>query len=214
MHPTQQAILELSRTRNIEEMKLRELGKLIGEKHPQKIKHHRGQLRKKGLLGPNTGIKKLEEMGKEALKSHSMLSIPILGSANCGEALVDAAESFEGFLNVSKNMLATRTKGLFAIRAVGLSMDKADMGGKNIEDGDFVIVDPKDREPKNNDYILSIINDAANIKKFVMDEPNQQVILVSESSQDIAPIYIHFKDKPEYFVNGKVVAVIKKPALK
>lgn len=211
MHPIQQAILELSRTRNVAEMRLRELGKLIGEEHPQKIKHHRDQVRKKGLLGPNIGIKKLEELGKEALKSHFMFSIPILGAANCGEAILEATESFEGFLNVSKNIFSKTTKGLFAIRAVGQSMDRADIRGKNIEDGDFVIVDTKDRDSKNGDYVLSIINGAANIKKFVMDEPNQQVVLISESSQNFAPIYIHFKDNPEYFVNGKVVAIIKKP---
>lgn len=211
MHPVQQAILELSRTRNVEGMKLRELGKLVGEEHPQKIKHHRDQLRRRGLLGSNAGIRQLEELNRGALKNHSMLSIPILGSANCGEALLDATESFEGFLNISRNIITTRSKGLFAIRAVGDSMDKADFRGKTMENGDFVIVDSGNREPANDDYVLSIINGAANIKKFVMDKPNQQVVLVSESSRNIAPIYIHLKDKPEYFVNGMVVAVIKKP---
>lgn len=207
MHWIQKNILALTRQRDIEGMKLRELGELVGEKHPQKIKHHLNRLRVKGLLGQN---KALEQTTKIALENHQMFSIPILGAANCGDAALSATEVLEGFLNVSPSMLK-KQKGLFAIRAVGLSMDKAEIGGKNIEDGDFIIVNPKDRNPKNGDYVLSIINGAANIKKFVMDEANRQVILASESSHDIAPIYIHMNDNPDYFVNGKVMAVIKKP---
>ena len=49
----------------------------------------------------------------------------------------------------------------------------------------------------------------ANIKKFFLDRENRQVVLMSESTKDFPPIYIHEDD--EFMVNGKVVQVIKKP---
>lgn len=210
MHRLQKAILELAKTREVAGMKLRELGEIIGEKHPQKIKHHREQLKKKGLLGQTGGRISVEQIENIKLNNRAMLAMPVLGSANCGEATLDATEALEGFLNVSASMVP-RTKGLFAVRAVGLSMDKADIDGKNIEDGDYVVIDPNEKKPQNGEYVLSIINGAANIKKFIRDEKNQQVILVSESAQQLPPIYIHFRDNPDYFVNGTVTTVIKKP---
>ena len=86
--------------------------------------------------------------------------------------------------------------------------------GNTIEDGDFVIIDKNDKNPNNGDYVLSIIDDVANIKKFVRDRKNKQIILLSESTEDLPPIYIHPKDFSEYIIGGKVIQVIKKPNLK
>ena len=47
MHKIQEEILKLIRTKNINGLTLREIGDLIGEKFPQKIKHHIDQLQKK-----------------------------------------------------------------------------------------------------------------------------------------------------------------------
>jgi SOS-response transcriptional repressor LexA len=51
----------------------------------------------------------------------------------------------------------------------------------------------------------------ANIKKYIFDEENNQIVLVSQSSKDIPPIYIHEDDS--FMVNGKVIQVIKKPKM-
>lgn len=192
-------------------MTLREIGEHIGEEHPQKIKHHLGQLKLKGLLTvenkpatPSAGGHKLNKSG--------LLSIPILGAANCGEAQLYADESFEGFLQVSPSMVPKK-KGLFAIRAVGSSMNRANIGGKTIDEGDFVIVDRTDGRPRDGDYVLSIIGGQANIKKFLRDKENNQLVLLSESSQELPPIYIHPEDLSNYMINGRVVDVIKKPRI-
>ena len=209
MHEIQKAILDLASKKDLGRMTLREIGECVGQEHPQKVKHHLGQLKLKGFLTaenkpetPSAGGFKLNKLG--------LISIPILGSANCGEAQLYADESFEGFLRVSPSMVPKK-KGLFAIKAVGSSMNRANVGGKTIEEGDFVIVDRNDRKPRDGDYVLSIIGGQANIKKFIKDRENNQVILLSESSQELPPIYIHPQDIPDYMINGKVVEVIKKP---
>lgn len=83
--------------------------------------------------------------------------------------------------------------------------------GNTIEDGDYVIIDSQARRPPNGAYVLSIINGAANIKKFVQDERHRHIALIAESTQEFAPIYIHAEDDSDYCVNGTVVAVMKKP---
>jgi len=209
MHKLQRAILDLARTQSLDGMNLTDIGKRIGEPHPQKIKHHLGQLRRKGFLtsdskpvSSQTGSIKLNNLG--------LRSIPILGAANCGEADLFADESLEGFLQVSPSMVPNKKK-LFAIRAIGHSMNRASIAGKTIEEGDFVIIDATTKKPRNGDYILSVIGGQANIKKFVEDAINNQIVLLSESSSEYPSIYIHPNDLEDYQLNGAVVTVIKKP---
>lgn len=212
MHPLQQKIYELVHLRGIRKFQsLRDLGEAIGEDHPQKIKHHLQQLEKQGLVSVDWSNYRIEpESRRDKPGKAEGISIPILGSANCGTATVLAEEKPDGVLVVSKNMIRNPGKRLFALRAVGNSMNKASVNKRDpIEDGDFVIVDSEDRHPKNGDYILSVINGSANIKRFAEDKANQRIILYSESTENYPPIFIHERDNPDYFVNGKVVSVIK-----
>lgn len=211
MHILQEKILALLQEENITDMTLREIGEKVGEKFPQKIKHHLDQLEKKGFIKRDPRrkeISKLEYSKKSPIGS--LLSVPIVGTANCGPATIFANENIEGFLKISSSIL-NKCKNVFAIRAHGLSMNKATIDGKTIEEGDYLIIDSDYKSPKSGDIILSIIDDMANIKKYIWDEINNQVVLVSESTKTIPPIYIHEDDS--FMINGKVIQVIKKPKL-
>lgn len=50
MHPNQKALLELIQGEDISKMSLREIGEKVGIKHPQQVKHHIDQLKKKNLI--------------------------------------------------------------------------------------------------------------------------------------------------------------------
>jgi len=213
MHIIQQKLMKLIGTRNLSQLTLRQIGKLIGEKHPQKIKHHLSQLEKRGFVRFNKKRGVLEKIRQGAIKKTDFFAVPILGSANCGEATIFADESLEGYLKISGRLLKKKD-GIFAIKAEGSSMNKANINGETIENGDYVIIDSKYRKPDNGDYVLSVIDDVANIKKFIFDKKNNQIILLSESTEKLPPIYIHPKDFSRYIVNGKVIQVIKKPKLK
>ncbi len=91
-------------------------------------------------------------------------------------------------------------------------MNKASVDGRSIENGDFVLIDCDDKVPQDGDYVLSIIDGLANIKKFIQDDTNQQIVLLSESTADYPPIYID-PSNYDYIINGKVIRVLKKPAL-
>jgi len=211
MHPIQQKLLELSQKFDLTKMGLRQIGRLIEVDHPQKVKFH---MEKLGLL--DNGKKKRFSSIKSPLSefpvAKKLLSIPILGLANCGSATMLAEARIDGMLPVSSKLIpSNHLNGVFAVRAVGLSMNRADVNGKTIEDGDYVIVDGEDKNAESGDYVLSVINGMANIKRFIEDKPNKQIVLQSESNKFFPPIHIHEDELDDYLVNGKVIEVIKEP---
>lgn len=208
MHNIQEKLLQVMQNKNLNGMTLREIGEMIGEKFPQKVKHHLDQLQKRGLVKIDRTKKTIMKSIGGAIKNTQLISIPIVGAANCGPATIFANENIEGYLKISKTILR-KFKNIFAIRAQGLSMNRAMVNGNTIEDGDYLLVDSDQTSPSNGDIVLSVIDDMANIKKYVWDEANNQIVLVSESTKDIPPIYIHEDDS--FMINGKVIQVIKKP---
>lgn len=212
MHPMQEKILKLAKKKDISNIGPRELARLLGIEHPQAAKHHLKQLRNKGLIYTDSKTKRIKVAEPKGYKIAKLFNIPILGSANCGEANIFAHENIEGYLKVSSGIVGkSNTDGLFVVKAVGDSLNQAhDVNGGPVENGDYVIVDGKNRDPINGEYVLSIIDEGANLKRFYKDEENKQIKLVSESSLNIPPIYIDFRDYSRYFVNGVVVRVIKK----
>ncbi len=141
-------------------------------------------------------------------KKIESFSVPVFGSANAGPATIFAQENISGYLKVSRNDLG-RKEGVFALRVEGDSMNKANIDGKNLEEGDFVLIDSLYKNPKNGDYVLSIIEDCANLKKFERNNKTGEVMLISESTNSAhKPIYISSEDN--FMINGKIVNVIKK----
>ena len=208
MHSIQQKLLRLADTYNIGNMSLRDVAKIINEDHPQIIKHHLEQLEKKGLIEWNKEEKIIRKMGSGVTTNTDFLVIPVLGSANCGNASIYADERIEGHIKVSSMLLKNKTN-VFAIKAVGSSMNSANINGKNIEEGDYVIIDPNDKNISTNDYVLSIIDEMANIKKIRIDQEHNQITLFSESTYSYPAIYIDESESAKFFVSGKVIQVIK-----
>ena len=206
MNDTQERLLKLASQHDLSKLSLRQIAKMVGVDHAQTIKYHLGKLVDAGKITTMGGTMKVVGRGVEG----GLLSLPILGSANCGSATRFAEERVEGFILVSPRLLPS-TRDLFVVRAAGNSMDQASINGQSIEDGDYVVIKTTAAEPHNGDYVLSIINGCANIKRFYRDKNNETILLISESSErDVhSPIAIHPDD--DYMVNGKVVSVIKIP---
>lgn len=189
----------------------------MSKESPQKIKHHLLQLEKRGFVridrikGIMDRASSTPGWAKGILeKAANLFSIPIVGSANCGPATIFAEQNFHGFLRVS-NKLVGRQKpnGLYAVKADGTSMNRADIKGKNIEDGDYVIVDSEDKDVITGNVVLAIIDNKATIKRFIDDRENDQIVLKADSSYDYAPIHLHHSD--DFSISGKVIGVIKNP---
>jgi SOS-response transcriptional repressor LexA len=218
MHIIQEKLLQLSKKENLAKLSLRGMGHAIGlpKESPQKIKHHLQQLEKRGFLnidrvkGVMDRSSDTPGWAKGLLDTASQLfSIPIIGTANCGPATIFAEPNFQGFLRVSGKLIGrAKPTGLYAIKADGTSMNRAEVKGKKIEDGDFVIVDSNEKTPETNDVVLAIIDNKATVKRFINDVKNEQIVLRAESSYDYEPIYLHPSD--DFTISGKIVGVIKR----
>jgi SOS-response transcriptional repressor LexA len=186
------------------------------DESPQKIKHHIQQLEKKGFftIDRHKGLMEKTSLtpgwASGLLKeSSSLFSIPIVGAASCGPATIFAEQNFEGFLRVSGRLLdRSNPAGLYGLKTHGSSMNRAEIGGKKIEEGDYVIIDSKRKDVANNDIVLAIIDNKATIKRFIDDRKNGQLILKADSSYDYEPIYLHPDD--DFIISGKAIAVIKR----
>lgn len=217
MHQIQEKLLGLSKQKNLAKLSLREMASLIGipRESPQKIKHHLLQLQKKGFISIDRNLGVMKRIGfaptwaKGLLKNASKLfSIPIVGAANCGPATIFAEQNFQGFIKVSSKLIGkSKPDGLFAIKADGSSMNRAEINDKRIEDGDYIIVDKNDLNIRSNDIVLTIIDNRATVKRFIDDRENGQIVLKADSSFDYEPIYLHPDD--QFSINGKVIGIIK-----
>ncbi|MDD5289818.1 MAG: S24 family peptidase [Patescibacteria group bacterium] len=216
IHKTQTKLLELAEKQNLAGLTLRKIGELIGEPNsPQKIKHHLNKLFEKGLLVNSLDNKKISKTSTGFNSEMKLISLPIYGSANCGQALELADDKIQGYLKISPSILKEKfrkkIKDLYILKAIGYSMNRANINNNNIEHGDYLIIDKSQNVPEDNDYVVSVIDGAANIKKFYSDKKNQRIILKSESTNDFAPIYIHANDLEQYAICGKVIDVLKEP---
>lgn len=207
MSSVQNKLLALLRDQGSVPLKYREIGRRIGEQYPQTVKHHIEILKNKQLIQEKNG---LIVLNKKDLASEDFLNLPFYGIANCGPATAFAEDRIEGFIKISKNAFPKgNVKDFYLIQASGNSMNQAQVGQgkKNIEDGDIVIVNAKEQSPQNGDYVVSIIDRCANIKKFGYNPNDQQVVLISESTDKYFPIVLHEND--DLNIAGKVIDVLK-----
>jgi len=185
---------------------------------PQKIKHHLVQLQKKGFFSIDKSKGFMEKTpatpawAKGLLnKSAQLFSIPIIGTGNCGPAELFAEQNFRGFLRASSRLIGrSKPTGLYAIKADGSSMNRAEIEGKRIEDGDYLIIDNRQTSPRSGEIVLAIVDNKATVKRFINDKANHQIVLKADSTFDYDPIYLHPDD--DFFINGKVVGVVKRPS--
>ena len=218
MHEVQKALLQLANERNPGRLSSGEMSELLQEKlgyevPKQTAKHHFEQLMKRRML---TGSKEKGDVRPSSVASSGLLfSLPIMGNANCGEALEIAEDRVQEYMQISKRLVQSKNdlqlNRLFGVRAVGESMNDAKIGIKKqpIDDGDIVLVDPAYGDRTDNKYMVAVIDGVANIKRVVHDVEHHRVILRSESNKKYPDIYLHEDDLEHVVFPGAVVGVIK-----
>ena len=100
MNDTQERLLKLASQHDLSKLSLRQIAKMVGVDHAQTIKYHLGKLVDAGKITTMGGTMKVVGRGVEG----GLLSLPILGSANCGSATRFAEERVEGFILVSPRL--------------------------------------------------------------------------------------------------------------
>jgi len=210
MHLIQKQILALSRNVNLGEKSLREIAKLIGQSHPEKIRHHIKQLEKKGFLLVDRNSNSVRNINRDLAKENLFINVPIVGTANCGPAEILAEENIMDHLKMSKRILSRSDCEYFAIKAQGESMNKADIRGRNISTGDTVVFSNRPEPIQEGDIVLAVVDGAATIKSIHFDNKHEEVHLKPLSSQKFSPIIVHQLDFEDIQINGKAEYVVKK----
>lgn len=215
MHPIRQKILALVRQEGIIELSLRRLGETVGTPHPQEVKHHLLQLEKNGLITMKRPTRnKLQLFSTEKTphydESNPMRRIPVLHtSAFTNEELFFSEENISGYLTVSRRLLGEKYP-YFALRVEDNGMNKTDFQGKTIEEGDFVFFTPAATEHCHDGmYVVILYEGIAKVKKIITHNDDGYLTLVSESTRDILPMFLHQDD--HRFIKGIVEKVMKRP---
>ena len=207
MHEIQERLLALADTENLGSSSYYALAKRLGVANHGSIKFHLDQLLEKGLLFRDVKSGSITKV-TNGEKFLGLLSIPIMGEANCGAATSIADDRVKEFLRLSPSLLPkAKLDRLYALKAVGNSMNASNIAGKPINNGDYVLVEKAD-EAKNGDYVVSIFDEVANIKRLVFDPANSRVLLLSESTDPMPPIVVSEQDSGVYSIAGRVVGVV------
>lgn len=154
----------------------------------------------KRIRGAERGIVLVESI------NDNIVNIPLVGSVACGVPLL-AEQNVEGYVPVETRLLYGSSKSYFFLRAIGDSMNKADIGGNNIEEGDYVLI-KQQSDAMSGDKVVALIDDEATIK--VLKKGKDFVALIPQSS-NVAnkPIILH----SDFTIQGVVKAVYKKEML-
>lgn len=211
MHPTQQKILNLASSIKVNKNNPRIISRLIEIQNPQNIVHHIKRLENKGFISIDKNGVIIVERQDESM-GEKLFQLPVYGSASCGPATMFAEENLQSYLAVPSGKIGRLNKaGLFVVIAEGDSLNNAkDIKGGTIETGDYVVIDGNNKSPKNGQYVLSIIDGMANLKRFYKDDENKQIRLESESNMATKPIYIQQDLFEDYMINGVILGVIKR----
>lgn len=123
----------------------------------------------------------------------NIFSIPCYGLASCGEALAYANDTAESYLQLSRSLFTkAEPKNLFAVKALGDSMDKL-----KINDGDYVVfekVDTPNQFILEGKIVVAVINGLATIKVFKKVEKEVIGLFPSSTNKMHQPIFIAKSD--------------------
>ena len=129
------------------------------------------------------GIKLLNESVK------NFIAVPLLGNANCGEALSFADDYIEDRINISKKHIKENQNDYFFVKAIGDSMNKS-----KINNGDLVLVKKMQEKPRLGDIVVAVINGLGTIKKF-QEVNGIPVLLPNSTNVKHQPIILHSEDQ-------------------
>ena len=134
----------------------------------------------------------------------TMLSIPILGYVNAWTPLVEANDSDLWVLPVSKKLVSWDEKDYFIVKVEGTSMNDYMLNWKTIDNGSYILVNKREKQPNLRDAYVFLVDGSATIKTQKKEWEN--LYLLPHSKDDYhKPIILSASDCVQ--VNGKVVDV-------
>lgn len=128
-------------------------------------------------------------------------AVGILGDVPAGSPTL-AEEHFEGWVRLPKSLVPV-SDNFFLLRVRGTSMNKADVDGENIEDGDLILV-RQQPVAKPNDIVVACVDGEATVKRLVK-APDYYILKPESSESRHRPIVV----ERDFRILGKVKSVFK-----
>ena len=182
---------------------LEEIREESGHNYISAVQRHVEALKEKGYLVhiPN------QSRSLQASYSHSQrVNIPLIGNVAAGTPIL-AMQNIEAYIPYEPTKVKVNLKDYFFLRAVGDSMNNADINGQTIDNGDYVLV-RKQNTANLGQIVVALIEDEATIKKYTKGDGHIILQPISRNPEN-KPIYI-FDD---FSIQGIVVDVIKRQVL-
>ncbi len=162
------------------------------------VQRHIDALKKKGYLI----TEKYASRGtKTKIQFSNMVNIPLVGNVACGIPIL-AEENITAYILYARDQIE-KPEDYFFLQAHGDSMNKADIFGKSIDDGDFVLI-KKQATANFGDCVVALLEDEATIKKLKKG-PGHYILEPESTNPENKPIYI-FED---ILIQGIVQDVVK-----
>jgi repressor LexA len=172
---------------------LAEINDETGGKSPRSASIILDRLEKDGFIKREGG--KIISIAFEKSNSVSTINVPLVGAVPCGAPML-AEQNIETYIPIS-TALAKKGSKYFLLRAMGNSMDMAD-----INDGDILLIRQQETAD-NGEKVVALINEEATVKFF--EKKNDVVILRPRSTNPThKPIILTDNCK----IQGVVVAVL------
>lgn len=178
-----------------------ELRRVLGAGSTRTVLRYLNWLEDEGMIERSAdarGIRvtRAPEMGLETVP------IPLVGEAPAGPLMI-AEENIEGWVRLPRGFLLPRRAKHYILRVKGDSMNRAEVLGGRIEDGDLVLV-RQQATAQSGDVAVALIDGEATIKRF--RKGAGYYVLQPESKSEHEPIIV---DR-DFSVQGVVVRVFKK----
>ena len=207
MNEIRDQILKLSLQKDISDMGLREIARKINPEqppNPQTIKYHLKVLRDRNEITVSRPVNRIQ---KKRLGTSDLVRIPLMGTVSAGPATQIADSEINEYIHISSSLLQSKNhKDLFALKVVGESMNNL------VSNGDYIVVDRSKRSPKDGDRVVAKLDDdLVTLKKFVKDNGNKQIVLVSESKEDFSPIFVDPSDDKGDLIQGTFIQALHMP---
>ncbi len=130
-------------------------------------------------------------------------SVPIVGTAPAGP-LMTAEENIEGWVRIPKSFFGSQSPRFFLLKVKGDSMNKCQVKGEKIEDGDLVLV-RQQAVAKPGDIIVALIDSEATIKRLKRGQ-GYYILEPESSNESHTPIVV----EGNFHVLGIVERVLKR----
>jgi repressor LexA len=181
---------------------IEELRKALKVGSTRTVLRYLDQLEEDELIERRSGARGLRPLKSSVSKGFQTQAVPLIGQVAAGPFML-AEENLEGWVRLPKTFTKPPSAKFFLLRVKGDSMNKAQVDGGKIEEGDLVLV-RQESAGSDGQIVVALVDDAANIKRFAKG-PGYYLLKPESTNPKHHPIVLN----KDFRIQGVVIRVLK-----